>query len=170
MSDTTPTSGNGHASGSHYQPSLGVVLVIVILFVGATFLMVRAVSPSTAATTTSTTTTSTTTSGTTPPHIVKSRVSVQVANGTNIAQLAAHYTQVLTTQNWDTLPADNAALVQATVIYFRPGFQTAAQEVASTIHVSATDVRPLGTAVPVTGAQSDDVIVILGPNAKTSST
>ena len=169
MSDATPTPGNGHASGSHYQPSLGIVLAIVILFVGATFLMVRSISPSTAATATTTTTTSIT-SGTTPPHIVKSRVSVQVANGTDIAQLAAHYTQVLTTQNWDTLPAGNGPTVKATVIYFRAGFQAAAQEVASTIHVNATQVRPLGKAVPVTGAQSDDVIVILGPNAKTSST
>jgi LytR cell envelope-related transcriptional attenuator len=169
MSDATSTPGNGHASGSHYQPSLGVVLAIVVLFVGATFLMVRSVSPSTAATATTTTTTSTT-SGTTPPHIVKSRVSVQVANGTNISQLAAHYTQLLTTQNWDTLPADNGPSEKATVIYFKAGFQAAAQEVASAIHVNSTDVRPLGKAVPVTGAQSDDVIVILGPNAKASST
>ena len=169
MSDATPTPGNGHASGSHYQPSLAVVLVIVVLFVGATFLMVRSISPSTAATGTTTTTTSTP-SGTTSPRIVKSRVSVQVANGTNIAQLAAHYTQLLTTQNWDTLPAGNGPSVKATVIYFRSGFQAAAQEVASTIHVSSSDVRPLGKAVPVTGAQSDDVIVILGPNAKASST
>jgi hypothetical protein len=169
MSDATPTPGNGHASGSHYQPSLGVVLAIVILFVGATFLMVRSISPSTAATATTTTTTSTT-SGTTPPRIVKSRVSVQVANGTDISQLAAHYTQLLTTQNWDTLPAGNGPTEKATVIYFRAGFQAAAQEVASTIHVSSTAVRPLGKAVPVTGAQSDDVIVILGPNSKASST
>jgi LytR cell envelope-related transcriptional attenuator len=169
MNDTTSTPGNGHASGSHYQPSLGVVLAIVVLFVGATFLMVRSVSPSTAATATTTTTTSTT-SGTTPPHIVKSRVSVQVANGTDISQLAAHYTQLLTTQNWDTLPAGNGPPEKATVIYFKAGFQAAAQEVASTIHVNSADVRPLGKAVPVTGAQSDDVIVILGPNSKASST
>jgi hypothetical protein len=118
MSDATPTPGNGHASGSHYQPSLGVVLAIVVLFVGATFLMVRSVSPSTAAIGTTTTTTSTT-SGTTPPPIVKSRVSVQVANGTNISQLAAHYTQLLTTQNWDTLPADNGRQIDLVTIECR---------------------------------------------------
>ncbi len=169
MSDATPTPGNGHASGSHYQPSLGIVLVIVVLFVGATFLMVRSISPSASPGATTTTTTSTT-PGSTPPRIVKSRVSVQVANGTKISQLAAHYTQLLTTQNWDTLPAENGPSVKATVIYFRTGYQAAAKEVASTIHASTSAVRPLGKAVPVTGAQSDDVVVILGPNAKTSST
>jgi hypothetical protein len=165
MTDTTPTPGNGHASGSHYQPSLPIVLIIVVLFVGATFLMVRAVSPSTAATATTTTTTLAT-GATTPPHVVKSSVSVQVSNGNGIAGDAAHYTQELTTQNWDTLPAGNGPSVKSTVIYFHPGYQAAAKLIATTIHVSVTEVRPIGKAKPVTGYATDDVIVILGPNSK----
>ena len=59
MSDPTSTSRDGHASGSHFQPSLGVVLMIVVLFIGAAFLMVRATAPSSGTPTTTTTSTST---------------------------------------------------------------------------------------------------------------
>jgi len=165
MSDPTSPSHEAHTSGSHFQPSLGVVLVIVVLFVAATFLMVRAVSPSTAATGTATTTT---TSGSTAPTsgaIVKSKVRVQVANGTEITGLAEHFTQILMTQDWDTLPPGNGPHVTATTIYFNTGFQAAAIEVASAIHVLRSAVRPLYKATPVAGAAGDDVIVILGPNS-----
>jgi hypothetical protein len=167
MSDTSPTPGNGHASGSHYQPSLAVVLIIVVLFVGATFLMVRSVTPSTAST--ATTTTTTTTKGSTSARVVKSRVRVQVANGTSITGLAAHYTQELTTQNWDTLPAGNGPTVKSTIVYFHPGYQAAAKLIAKTIDVSSSSVRALGKAKPVTGYATDDVIVVLGPNSGLSS-
>jgi hypothetical protein len=166
MSETPPTPNNAHASGSHYQPSLPVVLLIVVLFIAATFLMVRAVSPSTASSATATTTTTLATGGTKPPTVVKSAVSVQVSNGNGIAGDASHYTQLLTTQNWDTLPADNGPTVKSTVIYFHPGYQAAAQLIAKTIRVSSTSVRPLGRSKPVTGYASDDVIVILGPNSR----
>jgi hypothetical protein len=169
MSDATPTPGNGHASGSHYQPSLTVVLIIVVLFVGATYLMVRTVTPSTAASGTTTTTTIAGTTGKKAPPVDKSKVSVQVANGTNYSGLAAHYTQKLQVQNWDTLPAGNGPAVKATVVYFHPNFQAAAKLVAKTIGVSATSVRPLGNAKPVTGYANDDVIVILGPNSRLPS-
>jgi hypothetical protein len=165
MSHTTPTPGNGEASGSHYQPSLAVVLIIVVLFVGATFLMVRSVSSSTGATGTTTTTTTTAASGKKAPPIVKSHVSVQVSNGNGIAGDAGHYTQLLAIQNWDTLPANNGPAVKSTVIYYHPGYEAAAKEIASTIKVGASSCRPIGKAKPVTGYASDDVIVILGPNS-----
>ncbi len=169
MSDSTTSPRDAHASGSHFQPSLSVVLIIVILFVGATFLMVRATSPSTSSTATTLPTSGTTTT-TTPTAVVKSKVSVQVANGTTIPSLAAHYTQKLTTQNWDTLSPGNAigaaTHTAATIIYFHPGFLHAAREVASAIGVSASVVHPLGALKPVSGASSDDVIVVLGPNSK----
>jgi len=142
---------------------LGIVLVIVVLFVAATFLMVRAISPSTAATGTVTTTTTTTSS--TTGTIVKSRVRVQVANGTDITGLAAHFTQILMTQDWDTQPPGNGPHVSATTVYFNNGYQAAAIEIASTIKVPRSAVRPLHHLTPVTGASGDDVIIILGPNS-----
>jgi hypothetical protein len=164
MSDSTPSPHDGHVSGSHFQPSLSVVFVIVILFVGATFFMVRATAPSSATTTTTTTSTTGTTTPTTT-RIVKSQVRVQVANGTTIPNLASRFTQTLTTQDWDALPPVNGPHVTATIIYYNPNFKSAALQVATTIGVSASAVHPLNGLNPVAGASGDDVIVVLGPNS-----
>jgi|SRR5665213_1617851 len=166
MSDPVYSSRDTHASGSHFQPSLSVVLIIVVLFVGATFLMVRAASPSTGAGTTNSTLVSGSTT-TTSPHKThaKSKVRVQVANSTKTAGLAGHYTQILMTQDWDTLPAGNAAAIPATIVYYNPGFKKDALEIAATINVSASSVKPLNGAVPIKGSTTDDVIVVLGPNS-----
>ena len=77
-------------------------------------------------------------------------------------QLAAKYTQELQTQDWDTLPPVNGPSEKKTIIYYKPGQLKAAQEVATTIHVSQSAVQPLGTLTPVSGASGDDIIVILG--------
>ena len=78
--------------GSHYQPALSVVLIIVALFVGATFLMLRSPAPVSPNSTATPTTTKTTT--TAAVH-AKSTVRVQVANGTLTANLApAHFFQI----------------------------------------------------------------------------
>lgn len=164
MSDSTSSPRNGQTSGSHYQPSLSVVIVIVVLFVGATVLMVRAVSPSSGGSTTTTVPANGSTT-TTLPRIVKSKVRVQVANGTNITNLAAHFTQILTTQDWDTLPPVNGPHVSATIVYYTGSNHDAALEVASAIKASSSVVHPLAGRSPVTGASTDDVIVILGPNS-----
>lgn len=155
---------DAHGTGSHYQPSLSIVLVIVVLFVAATFFMVRTVSPSTPSVTTTTLPTSSGTT-TTSPAVVKSKVRVQIANGTNVTGLAATYTQKLMTLDWDTLPPVNGPHVTATVIYFNTGYQSAALEIASEIKLSASSVKPLGHQSPVTGASGDNVIVVLGPNS-----
>ncbi len=165
MSDSTSSPRDGHASGSHYQPSLSIVFIIVVLFVGATFLMVRAVSPSSGGTPTTTVPANGSTT-TTIPRIVKSKVRVQVANGTNITNLAAHYTQILTTQDWDTLPPVNGPHVTATIVYYTGTYHDAALEVASAIKISSSVVHPLAGRSPVTGASTDGVIVVLGPNSR----
>ncbi|HTT59965.1 MAG TPA: LytR C-terminal domain-containing protein [Acidimicrobiales bacterium] len=165
MSGDSSSPRDGHAAGSHYQPPLPVVLVIVLLFVGGTFLMVRSVSPasSSSATTTTTLTTSTTTPAST--RVIKSRVRVQVANGTNVTALAATYTQRLMTQDWDTLPPVNGPAEAKTVIYYRVGQVRAAREIATEIGVSQSSLRPLGHLTSVAGAQGDDVVVVLGNNS-----
>ncbi|MGC2484872.1 MAG: LytR C-terminal domain-containing protein [Acidimicrobiales bacterium] len=165
MSAETPSPRDGHASGSHYQPPLPVVLIIVLLFVGGTFLMVRAVSPASSSATT--TTTSPTTPTTTPAstRVIKSRTRVQVANGTNVNNLAATYTQRLITQDWDTQPPANGPAEAKTVIYYKPGQVQAARDIAVAIGVSQTSLHPLGHFAAVTGAQGDDVVVVLGNNS-----
>jgi hypothetical protein len=162
MSDSRPSHGDPHASGSHYQPSLAVVFIIVILFIGATFLMVTTISSSPTATTTTTLPSTTTTAAGSTARVIKSRERVQVANGTTVSQLAAKYTQELQTQDWDTLPPVNGPSEKKTIIYYNTGQLKAAQEVATTVHVSLSAIHPLGTLTPVTGASGDDVIVVLG--------
>lgn len=162
MSDPSPTPHEAHVSGSHYQPSLSVVLFIVVLFIGSTFLMVRAVSPST---TTPTTLNSSPTTTTTSLGFTKSKVRVQVANGTITTGLAAKFTQMLMTQDWDTLPPGNSPRVAATIIYYKPPFRKAALEIAATVGVNSSVVHPLNGLNPIAGASSDDVIVVLGPNS-----
>jgi hypothetical protein len=161
MSDPTPSHQDPHASGSHYQPSLGVVFIIVILFIGATFLMVGTFSSSKTVTTTTAPST-TTTKPASATRVIKSRVRVQVANGTTISQLAATYTQKLMTQDWDTLPPVNGPSEKKTVIYYNTGYLAAAREVATTIKVSESAIQPLRGLTPVLNASGDDVIVILG--------
>ncbi len=150
--------------GSHYQPSLGVVLVILVLFVGGAFVVLRSpgAATSSAVTTTTIPVKKHTTTATLPP---RSRVRVQVANSTSVTGLAGTYSQKLTTLGWDVLPALNASKVAATIIYFKPNFRWAALEIAAQIKLSQSAVQPLGHLVPVPNAAGDDLIVILGPDA-----
>ena len=163
MSQSAP----GPSSGSHYQPATWAVLVIVVLFVVSAFAMLRSHSPGGTASTTTTTapTGSTTTTTTHAPTVVKSRVRVQVANGTTTPNLAGSFSQQLHTLGWDTLAAANAtAKATKSTIYFTPGHLNAARIIASEVHLSFSAIQPLNGLNPVAGASSDDVILVLGPD------
>ena len=166
MSTTPP---EPPASGSHYQPSLGVVIVILVAFVVGAFLMLRSTKAGRPAAATPTTTVassgSPTNGSTTTTVVTKSKVRVQVANGTNVTGLARNFTQQLLTYGWDTLPQANGPHVSSTVIYYNPGFLTAARMIAAELKFAASSVQPLNGTNPVAGAASDDVIVLLGLNA-----
>ncbi len=156
-------------TGSHYQPRLGVVLTLLVIFVVATFLVLR--PSSSAPTTNSVAPTSTTTAPgthattTTTVRPARSRVRVQVANGTLVTGLAHTYTQKLLVLGWDTLTEINAPHhATRTLVYFGAGYQWAAQRIASEIKVPTSAVVPLGHSSPVPGASGDNVIVILGPD------
>ena len=153
------------APGSHYQPSLSVVLIILVLFVGGTFLMLRSSSTAApASSTTSTTAVTRTTTKTSTTAVPKSRVRVQVANGTLTTGLARTYTQQLMTLGWDTLPPLNAARTTATIVYYNPGYRWAAVQISHQIKVPSSAVKSLNGQTPVPGAAADDVVVILGPD------
>lgn len=165
MSDVSHPQHSSHNEGSHYQPSLPVVLVILVLFVGATFLMLRN-SGATPVSGTSTTTTTVASGPTTTTSLVpRSKVRVQVANGTTITGLARANTQQLMTFGWNTLPEVNGPATAKTTIYFNPGYQWAARQIAVQLKLSISAVQPLNGLRPVAGASSDDVIVILGPDS-----
>jgi hypothetical protein len=166
MSDSSQPQHGSNPPGSHYQPALSVVLIIVVLFVASAFLMLRYVSPAGTVTTTTLPPSQTTTT-TGHPAVSKATVRVQVANGTTRAGLARAYTQELQTRGWDTLPQENVIgpNVKVTSVYFNPGFKWAATQIANMIHVKLRDVVPLNGLRPAPGASSDDVVLILGPDA-----
>lgn len=165
MSESSQFPHEPQTPGSHYQPTLGVVLVILLLFVGATYLMLRTpgtASPGSGVTTTSTTTA--TTNHTTSTTVPKAQVRVQVANGTSVTGLARTFTQQLMTLGWDALPEMNGPKVTTTTVYFKVGYQWAAREIVSEIKATKAQVKPLGNLTPVAGASGDDIVVILGPD------
>jgi hypothetical protein len=148
-------------SRAQFQPSSAVSIAIIVAFVFGVFLTVRSTTPG------STTPTLATGGGSTSTTAVvsKAQVRVQVANGTLINGLARSTTQNLMTLGWNTLPELNGPHVSSTVIYYNPGFAWAANEVAQEIHVPSSAVAALNGLNPVSGAASDDVIIVLGPDA-----
>ena len=146
---------------------MGVVLVILVVFVAGAYLMLRSSKPGPVTVTSPPVTqphTRTSVPKTTST-VAKAQVRVQVANGTTVANLARSYTQQLLTYGWDTLPQLNGPRVRATIIYFNPNFQWAAREIATELKFPMTAVRALNGQIPVAGAASDDVVLVLGPNA-----
>ena len=137
-------------AGSHFQPSLPVVLVILLLFVATAFLVERSSSPAQPSTAAPTTTVQpskpgvTTTTAPKEIRVPRSQVSVQVANGTSIKGFAKTITQQLQTLGWNTLSAINGPHVAATIVYYKNGFKWAAVDVAAQLHVLARSVHALG--------------------------
>jgi len=165
MSNQSDMTNDDAHQGSHFQPSMPSVVIILLVFVLGAFLMLRSSSPSQPSIITTASAGNVSTSGSTPTTVVtKAQVRTQVANGTSTAGLARTYTQMLMTQGWDTLPEMNGPKVTATIVYYNPGFKWAAVEVAAAISVPQTAVQPLGGQNPVAGSSGDDVIVILGPD------
>lgn len=144
--------------GGHYQPPLVTTLVILVVFVAGVFLLVR--SPHVSSPTTTTTTQAAGSQTTT----VKSSVTVQVANGTSVSNLAHRYTQQLTVDGWNALGAVNGPKVNSTVVYYNTNFQWAAAQIATSLGLSQSAVTALNGLSPVPNASNDDVIVIIGPN------
>jgi hypothetical protein len=123
--------------------------------------------PSPAVTTTTAaaggTTTTTRAGGTTTTTMARSATSVQVANGSQGTNLAAHYSAILSAQGWATKPPLDATAQEATSsVYYAAGQQEAAAAIATELKLSPSAVHPLTTAVPVTGASGNDVVVVIG--------
>src|ERR1700722_16041589 len=77
--------------------------------------------------------------------------------------LAAHYSAILSAQGWATKPPLDATAQEATSsVYYAAGQQEAAAAIATELKLSPSAVHPLTTAVPVTGASGNDVVVVIG--------
>ena len=110
---------------------------------------------------TSTTKAKSTTTTTAP--LVRSNVKVLVANGSLISGAASSYTTLLSHQGWGTLTAVTAtARVATSSVYYAPGQQVAAADIASTLALAPATVQALSAAVPVPGTAGADVVVLIG--------
>lgn len=112
-----------------------------------------------------TTTTTTHPHSTTATTLAHAKVKVQVANGTQEANAAAHFSQILQQQGWNVLAPENAtAAATATTIYYGAFFMQPASDIASQLGVAATTLQPLTPTTPVPNTSSADVVVIIGPD------
>jgi hypothetical protein len=90
-------------------------------------------------------------------------VSVVVANGTNTAGLAAHFSSILGGSGWAMKTPANTSTPQTTsAVYYASGQQAAASEVASAIGVKKSQVLPMTSSVPVNAVTGTDVVVVIG--------
>ena len=161
-----PRSGPAH-SGSHYQPSTRLAVLILALFIASLVAVFQYVNPiSVAGQKSGTSSTSTTVPNSTATTIPISQVKVQVANGTSVAGLAGNFTSTLISRGWDALNQENGPATASTTVYYRVNFKWAASRVATTLGVAQSSLRPLGgLGAQVTGSATDDVVVLIGTNS-----
>jgi hypothetical protein len=151
-------------------PPVGRAVVLLIVFVVVTALLVGIVNrhPSAVTATTSSTTvphTTTTTPGSTTTTMPKAQVPVLVANGSGAVNAATTFSNELQTAGWTMLPPVNATvtgLATSSLYYAAPVFKPAAQSIATTLHLPATAVKPLTSAVPVANVVGSGVVVVVG--------
>jgi hypothetical protein len=173
MASDPPPSDPDHSGAprgtSHISPvRAGVVLVgflvaAAVLVAVGTRAPVSGVPPTTATTTTAPSGGTTTTAPATTTTLARSATSVQVANGSQGTDLAAHYSAILSAQGWATKPPlDATAQVATSSVYYATGQQEAAAAIATELKLSPSAVHPLTTAVPVSPDTGNDVVVVIG--------
>jgi hypothetical protein len=113
--------------------------------------------------------TPTTTTATTHPPVATTStvahgtVKVVVANGTQMANTAAHFTQLLQQQGWNVgSPQNSSSSASTTTIYYAPAKQPSAAIIASEIGAPQTALQALGASTPVANITGVDVVVIIG--------
>jgi hypothetical protein len=96
---------------------------------------------------------------------------VVVANGTSTSGLAAHYSTVIGANGYAMkTPLDTTAPQTTSAVYYAGGQQAAASSIAAQIGVKPSQVLPLSTSVPVTGATGTDVVVVIGSDLASTTT
>lgn len=95
-----------------------------------------------------------------PVTVDPSTITVLVANGSGgVAGLAAAVTEVVAGAGYETAPPTNSRAVDASVVYYAPGFQDAAANVAQ-LFDPAPEVSPLPDPSPVSDLRGANVVVV----------
>jgi hypothetical protein len=153
--DSYPPSGGGRRFG------IVVASVVALAVAGYIGSVLGPHFKSTAAP--STTTTTHPVAAATTSTVAHASVKVVVANGTQMANTAAHFTQQLQLQGWNVgSPQNSTSSATTTAIYYAPNKQPAAALIASEIGAPATAVQPLGASPPVASTTGVDVVVVIG--------
>jgi hypothetical protein len=115
-------------------------------------------------TTTTTTVPGNAASTTTTTTVPRNTITVLVANGTNGAGVAAHFTTVLGSGGWSMKTATDATShsLATSTVYYASNEQQAAAAIATSLGLKPAAVLPLTTAAPVAGTTGVDVVVVIG--------
>ncbi|MBI5090421.1 MAG: LytR C-terminal domain-containing protein [Actinobacteria bacterium] len=98
--------------------------------------------------------------------LARGEVRIVVANGDGRFNLAGANANQLLRLGYVDIDQEDASKVDATTIYYRPGFDDEAAIVASDILVPDAVLLPLPDTGVTNNDQAGDVIIILGPDAK----
>jgi hypothetical protein len=156
MTDDETTDAVPRRSGGHIDSMRAGV--IVVAFLAALALLLGPASNLVTSASTPTT------HRTVPPKpIVKSKVRVQVANGTSVSGLAHSWSDPLALIGWDMLPPSTATIHPAhTIIYFAVGEQRAGDVLANELKVPHRYVTAIKAHIGVAGALNDDIVIVIG--------
>lgn len=91
-------------------------------------------------------------------------VRVLVANGTSVAGAAGRVNDQLTGAGYNGLTPTNADSVDASVIYYEPGYELDARLIARNLNAAPEAVLPMPDAPPVSDLSEAHVLVVLGPD------
>src|ERR1700722_12565258 len=156
---------HSYQGGSSWGRRFGVAVLLVVALAVAGYIgsVVGPHFKSNASADSATTTTSTHPSSTTTTAVPHASVKVLVANGTQEANTAAHFSQILQQQGWNVqAPTNSTAPATTTSVYYAAFWQQSATQIASELGVPATAVQPLTSSVPVANTTGMEVVVVIG--------
>jgi hypothetical protein len=104
-------------------------------------------------------------STTTTVSVSPAPVTVLVANGTSIPLAASDWSKYLNQElGYQVLPAvDSTTPASSSALYYQPGMQKAAQQLAGTIGLSSTEIFAMPQSPPVSNLNGADLLLVLGP-------
>jgi LytR cell envelope-related transcriptional attenuator len=157
---------HSYQGGSSWGRRFGLAVIAVVALAVAGYIG-SVVGPHFKSNASSSAATSTTSahspSSTTTSTIPHANVKVVVANGTQEANTAAHFSQILQQQGWNVQAATNATSSAATTtIYYAVFWPSSAHQIATELGVPATSVQPLTPSVAVANTAGIEVVVVIG--------
>ena len=118
------------------------------------------VSDTTDEVTTTTAPPTSTTAAARPPREVK----ILSANGTKVNGAAGRVRDTLRAQGYNVLAPTEAKPVDASAVYFTPGYEREAAAAAQVLKLAPTAVRPLPNPPPLADLRGANVLVVVGPD------